>query len=325
MSSTDLHPEALLEKEASGTLGESERAQLDRHLERCETCRFEQRVRGDFAEELAESGRLPERVRFAELLAATRALPPSVGRAARARLRATWFLAAAVVCGSSAAMGASLARRVLSRVEDSTFIPVSAAKAPETDRSQQDVRALVAATATPGDRLPAGESDEAPVYPPEVQARTTPTPAKTSSAPGPPIRTAHAPPSSREAPASPASLFDAESTARRQGDYDQAMSFHRELEARFGLSVEAQVSRAVMGRGLLDRGRAADALACFDHYLASGSGELSEEVMAARATALERLERADDARAAWQQLRETYPTTTYASRVTAHVESSRAL
>jgi TolA-binding protein len=102
------------------------------------------------------------------------------------------------------------------------------------------------------------------------------------------------------------------------------MSLHHELEARFGLSMEAQVSRAVMGRGLLDRGRAADALACFDRYLASGSGELGEEVMAARATALERLERADDARAAWQRLRETYPTTTYASRVT-HAESSSAL
>jgi TolA-binding protein len=314
MSSTDLHPEALLEKEASGTLGESERAQLDRHLERCETCRFERRVRGDFAEELAESGRLPERVRFAELLAETRVLAQGTGRAARARVRATWFLAAAVVCGSGAAMGAGLGRHVLSRVEDSTLIPVSAPKAPQAERLQQEVPARVAATATPSDKHPKRESEEAPLSLPEVQARITP-----------PIRSAPGAPWSADTPASPASLFDAESTARRQGDYDQAMSFHRELEARFGLSTEAQVSRAIMGRGLLDRGRAADALACFDHYLASGSGELGEEVMAARATALERLERADDARAAWQRLRETYPTTTYASRVTTHVESSTAL
>jgi TolA-binding protein len=98
--------------------------------------------------------------------------------------------------------------------------------------------------------------------------------------------------------------------------------FHRELEARFGLSVEAQVSRAVMGRGLLDRGRAEDALACFDDYLAFGSGDLGEEVMAGRATALERLERTDDARAAWQRLLETYPSTSYASRATARLEKA---
>lgn len=50
----DLHPEDLLDKEANGELTDNERAMLDAHLSRCETCRFEREVRADFADELGD-------------------------------------------------------------------------------------------------------------------------------------------------------------------------------------------------------------------------------------------------------------------------------
>lgn len=54
MKIVDLHPEELLDKDARGALSEDERALLDAHLARCETCRFERMVRADFALERSE-------------------------------------------------------------------------------------------------------------------------------------------------------------------------------------------------------------------------------------------------------------------------------
>jgi hypothetical protein len=285
MSFTDLHPEAI----------------LDRHLEGCETCRFERRVRKDFAQELADSELLPGGARLTELLIEAKVLGSHVSyRSVRARLGAgvAWLAAAAVICATGAAMGAGLAGPLLSRFED----------APSPKSSVLSSAPLSVRASPP--------SEEAPVPVPDLHA----------DAPHPVLPSAPVPAQARATPpiAQPtaASLFEKESGARRQGDYVGALSFHHELEAHFGLSREAQVSRAVVGRGLLDRGRADDALACFDDYLAFGSGDLGEEVMAGRATALERLDRSDDARAAWQRLRKVYPTTSYASRTTPRLENS---
>ena len=52
MSVVDLHPEDLLDKDAHGALGETERARLDAHLTHCLVCRLERQVRADFAEDL---------------------------------------------------------------------------------------------------------------------------------------------------------------------------------------------------------------------------------------------------------------------------------
>ena len=311
MSFADLHPEGLLEREVSGTLEARDRVQLERHLEGCEACRFERKVRKDFAEELADAEPLPAAAGFTQLLIQA-ALRPKLRDASsvRARLSAsvTGLVAAAAIC-ASAAMGVALAGHLLPRLEDAPVPITSPPSAPQAARSP---------TETPT-RLDTSAKD-APVPATEIRAEVSPSPP-------PPER----PPASayvRTAPPMPtlestaASLFDAENEARRQGDYVRALSLHHELGARFASSTEAQVSRAVMGRGLLDRGKAEEALACFDDYLIFGSGDLGEEVMAERATALERLERTDDARAAWQRLRETYPASSYASRATARLEKS---
>jgi TolA-binding protein len=314
MSFADLHPEGLLEREVSGTLEARDRAQLERHLEGCEACRFERKLRKDFAEELADAEPLPAAAGFTQLLIQA-ALRPKLRDASsvRARLsaRVTGLVAAAAICVcGSAAIGAALAGHLVPRLEEAPFPMTSPPSAPQAARSPS--------TETPT-HLDTSAKD-APVPAPEIRDEVSPPPP-------PPER----PPASayvRTAPPLPtlestaASLFNAENEARRQGDYVRALSLHHELGARFASSTEAQVSRAVMGRGLLDRGKAEEALACFDDYLIFGSGDLGEEVMAERATALERLERTDDARAAWQRLRETYPASSYASRATARLEKS---
>lgn len=47
----DLHPEALLDREARGDLTAEERAHLDAHLAQCAACRLERQLRADFATE----------------------------------------------------------------------------------------------------------------------------------------------------------------------------------------------------------------------------------------------------------------------------------
>jgi TolA-binding protein len=108
-------------------------------------------------------------------------------------------------------------------------------------------------------------------------------------------------------------LFDESNVARRHGDLDRVVALHRELESRFPASRETQVSRATLGRWLLDRGDSSGALAYFGAYLAAGSGDLAEDAMIGRATALDRLGRDDEARRAWRSLLDAFPKTSYAA------------
>ena len=77
-----------------------------------------------------------------------------------------------------------------------------------------------------------------------------------------------------------------------------------------------------MGRLLLDRGDPAGALASFESYLATGSGELGEEAMVGRATALERLGRTAQAAGAWQALLAAYPETPFAAHARSRLGST---
>jgi TolA-binding protein len=124
------------------------------------------------------------------------------------------------------------------------------------------------------------------------------------------------------APLDAAALFDAAAQARRRGDHGLALDLHRELVMRFPQSREARVSHATMGQLLLDHGDARGALASFDAYRAGGAGPLDEPVLVGRATALDRLGRADEARAAWSALVAAFPRTPYASHARARLEGS---
>jgi TolA-binding protein len=136
-----------------------------------------------------------------------------------------------------------------------------------------------------------------------------------------PVTPLPAPPAA-VAPEGPAPLFGAEADARRRGDTARMLELHAELVARYPQSHEAQVSRMMVARLLLDRGDASGALSGFDAYLRAGSGELREDALAGRATALERLGRTGEARRAWMALLDQYPNTAYGGHARSRVEAS---
>jgi TolA-binding protein len=325
----DLHPEDLIEKDANGELDGAERARLDAHLARCAPCRFEQAVRSDFVEELsseqpthvfglAEQPLLetPER-RHSSLVPRSSGnfAVPSVRRSKWARgrrKRAAWLLTAAalLVGGAAAAMG--LGEGQWPRFIRAANAVPSAPPDPPAPKTARNARRAVAAPSTDAPSVAAVETPEVNAIP------ESPPPAE----PSPPRRPSVA---ERTPAIGPAELLDAESGARQRGEYERAIEIHRELESRYAASREAQVSRAVAGRLLLDRGDPSSALANFDSYLAGGGGQLREEAMVGRATALDRLGLGDEAARAWGALLTAFPDTPYASHAKARSESLSGL
>jgi TolA-binding protein len=106
---------------------------------------------------------------------------------------------------------------------------------------------------------------------------------------------------------SAAELFASANDARRRRDVTSSRALYHELQTKFPRSAEAITSYVTLGRLELDVGRSNDALVQFDRYLASGGGELREDAMAGRASALENLGRATDEKRAWEALLATYP------------------
>jgi hypothetical protein len=300
----DLHPEDLLDKDASGQLNEAERVRLESHLARCATCRFERQLRADFSEEL-QAEETPEALVGLGPGQPKAPLPVRYTRRGwhRPRARTAWLLAAATLLVGGVAAATGVTRHIWSPpVEPSSEAPavVPEAKQEKTARAAPHVEAPTEQTV------------------PVVEAPATPVelPPAATEAPSPPLATP-APVAPRPVPRisdmSASELLDAESDARRQGDYDRVVSLHRQLVSRFGGSREAQVSRATVGRLLLDRGNPADALTSFDAYLGAGAGALEEEALIGRATALERLGRRDEASRAWGDLLAAFPETPYAA------------
>jgi TolA-binding protein len=306
MSLAELHPEHLLDKHARGTLTASERAHLDGHLAKCSSCRFEVETRSDFADELVgEDERISGLVRLVEeatrksgtaanQVQAPAPTPVTLASRRRSSRLAVFLIAAAAMLVVVGAAASEAGRRV--------WVPIlihdSAPVAPQTDdleRTAQPTRV---------------------VAPPPVQTAVAPVETVTA-----PIETVAAPVVVAPPKPTPSALLDAESDARRRGDYDRVMQLHAELTAAHPTSHEAQTSRITVARMLLDRGDANGALAGFDAYLANGSGELGEDAMAGRATALERLGRKEDARTAWSALVDKYPDSTYAAHAHARMDA----
>jgi hypothetical protein len=310
VSVVELHPEDLLDRDARGELADGDRARLVAHLARCAACRFERTVRADFAGELRDTrgdaltpaeqivamveGKLPKpevSADDADALPLTRR-PAFLRRSAR-----VWaFAAAALLVGSVAGAGIT------------TFRP--AAPAPSVVRlpawsrfgvlEEPSHLAAVVRRATPR-----------PVSVPEVVEPAPTASGSPATSDAPAGARAAALPQAREGGA--AALFDAASEAQRRGDYARAVELSRELQARYPASREAHVSFATMGQLLLDRGDARGALGSMDAYATRGHDQLDEPAMVGRARALERLGRADEARAAWAALLAAFPNTPYAA------------
>jgi TolA-binding protein len=111
---------------------------------------------------------------------------------------------------------------------------------------------------------------------------------------------------------SPSSVFTRAARLRREGDRGAALRAFDELAQRFPVSTEARRSYALVGRMLLDAGRARDALSAYDAYLKAGDVALREDALAGRARALALLGHDDAARAGYDALLREFPHTAYA-------------
>ena len=305
MSVADLHPEDLIERDATGRLTEAERIRLLSHLARCATCRLERQLRVDFADDL-QTEEVPEALvglsaRQGKLSAP---VPYRRHRWSLPRARTAWLLAAAtLLIGGVAASATGVTRRIWSpQVEpvSAEFPAVSEAKKAKTAQARVSRHAETPVQPAPVDEAKAQPVESAPVVTAAPLPRAIPEPVAMR-------------PALRPSETGPADLLAAEGDARRQGDYERVVSLHRQLLSRYAGSREAQVSRATVGRLLLDRGNPADALTSFDAYLGAGAGSLEEEALVGRATALERLGRRDEAARAWGDVLAAFPQGPYAT------------
>ena len=286
MKIAELHPEDLIDREAAGTLTGRERAILDGHRAHCLACRFEQRVRHDFADELDD---------------APLSSSPSRARSRRARF-AVMLVAATLTAASMAVAARYVMTPSVSTAPEPQVVETQASDTRMLVRSASEGRAsqlapvIVSASAmvaTPG---PTGE-------PSTARAATTVATVTTEA-------TSEAPPVVVGA----STLFALANEARRTGDHATAKRIYRELLDRHATSVEAPPAQLALGRLLLDDGEPASALPLFDAYLEIADRPLREEAFDGRARALGALRRDSDERAAWTALLASFPQSVHAER-----------
>lgn len=179
------------------------------------------------------------------------------------------------------------------------------------------VSPVAARVSTPVVVAPVREASSA-VEPAAMLTAAVPAVAPPGPAVAPPVV---APPPSVVAPRSAASLFSDANDARRRGDTARAIDLYRELDRAHPHSAEARVARATMGKLLLEKGDAKQALERFDAYLSPGGGTLSEEALLGRAESLGRMGKTAEERAAWQQLLRAYPASPHAARARTRLAS----
>jgi TolA-binding protein len=112
---------------------------------------------------------------------------------------------------------------------------------------------------------------------------------------------------------SAAALFAQALALRAEGKADAAIAAHLRLQRLYPTARETGLSFALAGRLLLEKGASEQALAQFNQYLAR-PGDVAEEALVGRATALEHLGRSAAEAAAWRQVIERHPGSIYATR-----------
>jgi TolA-binding protein len=346
MSLHELHPEELIDKAERGALDASERKQLDRHLAACSLCRFEVSARDDFRaqDQMNEAlfsddaidmivgaslrGADAHKAKIQADLRAISTRPRAMGSGRRWAM----LLAVAVLLVSAQATARWLGIRTPSWLSPPTMTTVTTTStkngAPADEGSD-----VVAASKTKS-------SAPASVAAPAIAAVDTAAPVvATSEVTAPTAKRAtvsasisNAPTTTLSAVARPASstltttrpdpsasaLFASANSDREQGKHVVATREYRELLEDFPNAPEADLSRATLGRLLLDDGDAMAALPLFDAYLqkneTGAAAALREETMVNRATALERLHRSGEEADAWQALLSAYPQSLHAER-----------
>ncbi len=319
-TSLDIHPDELLDRRADGTISDEENDRLERHLERCATCRFELAVQRDFLEsalddfalddsdeELVEShaSGAPTEQQVREAMRAKR---PRTGKRRRA---ASLLVGGLVLLSVSAA-----AAHVLGVAPWQASVAGVGAAAGNPDeptaavavRAPQAVRAPLPAPA-PSASAPGTDRDG-----PASMAATAPPKA-------PPLPSTQATPSAQAKSGSAQALFGEANALRRRRRWDEAIARYEQLATRFPDSAEARLSRAIVARLKLDRGDATGAASDYDRYLKQRGGALTEEALVGRARALEKAGQPKAERAVWQQLLTRFPDSVHATRARRRIKA----
>lgn len=111
---------------------------------------------------------------------------------------------------------------------------------------------------------------------------------------------------------SAATLFAQAIALRGEGKIESAIAAHLRLQRLYPTARETRLSFALAGRLLLDKGSSEQALAQFNQYLAR-PGDVGEEALVGRATALGRLGRSAAEAVAWRAVLERHPESIYAA------------
>jgi hypothetical protein len=291
MTIAELCPDDLLLAARQGQLSALDDAKLSFHLQRCARCRATLDVGRAF------DGVLGARAgddRIASAIAASMVAP-------RRRRRLAYATLAGVL------LTGSLAGAALSGVDFERWVgrepPARAPMRPAADHARP--------------RIDSGRAQSGPTTdaaPTPAEALLVPSAART--APKTPTATPNA--SGLSAP----ELFREANELRSQGRTAEAQSRYRDLQARFPSATEARVSLVSIARLELGAQPAA-ALRHFDAYLAqSAHRTLAEEALFGRATALGRLGRKAQERAAWQELLARFPASVYASQAQSRLQQA---
>lgn len=322
MTALEHCPDDLFARARAGSISVKDQDQLDRHIAGCGECRallllsrgFEQRMPAQPGDTQVLA-RMVERVRAARpgvtTVATVDAKRPGRrwGFAARRPSRlGVLLLAAALTAGVATAARAPATRRFVERMVGTVVTRRPPAVTPVAPSTR----------AEPG--LGAVDAAPTPTEQPEAPPESAPIPSASATASSGKARTTETPTAER--------LFAEANARRKAGDTAGARRLYTELARRYPSSPEAQVSSASLGRLLLERSDdAAGALEQFDRLLARPAASmaqpaLAEEALFGRATALMRLGRAKEEKAAWGELLARFPGSVYSER--AH-ERLRAL
>ena len=283
MSTIDLHPEELLDRERQGRLTDDERIRLDAHAASCVACRLERGARSDFEAELeagSDDEALLER-------AVDGALARSPARERRAP-RTIWLLAAAAVLAAVAAVAA------FTRSPKPVEVPI-----------RLDTPAPVVQTPTPPAVTPAAPEPELAVSRlPEPEASNKPKAAE---------RVASAAELFASANRARRDKNDGEAI-RLYRELQSRYPDSREAQASRVMLGQLMLDKKDPNLALSEFD---------GYLKQGAKGAVTEEALVGRALALQKLGRTSEERAAWQELLTKFPSSVHAAQAKARLDATK--
>jgi TolA-binding protein len=321
MTLIELHSEELFDRLASGSLSGPEADRLRAHLAECSVCRFELTVRGDFEADLQKAlGLMLQAPAPRVLLDRTPALTERKGARGRRRPARVWGLAAAALLIATGALASAYSGVAPWRLFEEHVAPTAppaphAGDVGRTTRIRSMDIAERAVETAPASRTPAASATGVP-----TAASVPASPARAGAS-----ELTTAPPRAAEPSSAPSAaiLFAEANRLRAAGNSTSAIHLYRHLQQRFPRSSEAALSELTLATLLLHAGDARAALASFDSYLGRGSRPLDAEALVGRALSLRALGQREQEVAAWRNVIERYPGSSYARRAAERLAALR--